>query len=148
MIQFKKYDKVYLEKSWIWLQDDEIRKLTNTPFFSAESQQRWFMSLESKTDYLIWGIELNNSPIGACGLKYITNQTAEYWGYIGEKSYWGKGYGKYLLHYCIQKAIDLHLKTITLKVTRTNQRAIKLYVKNGFIEIKHEDDLIVMSYSL
>src|ERR1700693_267126 len=39
------YDREYLEKSWQWLRDEEIARLTLTPAFSRQQQAAWFDSL-------------------------------------------------------------------------------------------------------
>lgn len=129
---FVEYSKEFLEKSWEWLNDPDIKKLTNTSDFTRKDQVKFFDSLSSKKDYFIKGILYNNIPIGACGLKYIADIDAEYWGYIGEKEYWGKGLGKEILKYMIVKGKDLGLHSIYLYVTKDNLRAIRLYQNIGF----------------
>lgn len=128
------YDLAFLEKSWEWLNDPEIKELTLTPDFSKEDQLNFYNSLPQKKDYWIKGITENNTPIGAMGLKNIDTgeSSAEYWGYIGEKEYWGKGIGKFILKEAIIKARELNLKKIYLKVNRKNIIAKNLYLKMGF----------------
>lgn len=91
------YDRSFLDASFKWLADEEIKFLTNTPSFSKDVQEQWFLSLSEKEDYYIRGILADGILIGACGLKHITNVDGEYWGYIGEKEYWGKGIGKQMM---------------------------------------------------
>lgn len=141
-LRFVDYSTIYLENSWEWLNDFEIKKLTNTPDFSKEDQLFFYNSLPQKSDYLIKGIELNSKPIGVCGLKKITTEDAEYWGYIGEKKYWGKGIGKYIINYLIDIAKEKSLKSIYLHVIESNKRAIKLYLKIGF-EVENTIDGLV-----
>ena len=75
----------------------------------------------------------NEKPIGACGLKKIANGKAEYWGYIGEKSLWGLGIGKEIIVAMIQKARNMDLEFLCLRVLKNNVRAYRLYRKMGFI---------------
>jgi RimJ/RimL family protein N-acetyltransferase len=147
-IVFEKYNKKYLEKSWIWLNDSEIKKLTMTPDFTQENQKQWFNSLKEKKDYLIWGIMVDNVPVGVCGLKNITEEKAEYWGYIGEKKYWGKGIGKTMMNMTIDKAKELRLQKINLKVLNNNYRAIKLYDYFGFKVTDNENNILIMTFDL
>lgn len=133
------YSIQFIEPSWNWLNDPEIKKLTNTPNFSKEDQINFFHSLPERKNYYIKGIVYNEDPIGACGLKNITDTDAEYWGYIGEKEYWGKGLGKQIMNKMIEKAKELNLSSIYLKVISDNPRAISLYKKIGF-EIENESD--------
>lgn len=128
------YDLIFLEKSWKWLNDPEIKQLTLTPDFSKEAQLNFYYSLPKKKDYWIKGIAENNVPIGAMGLKHINtvDKSAEYWGYIGEKEYWGRGIGKFILKEALIKAKELVLKKIYLNVSDKNIIAKNLYLKMGF----------------
>ena len=131
-INLVRYSQDYLDHSYEWLHDDEIRRLTDTPVFNREDQIKWFENLPVRDQYLIWGIEFNSIPIGACGLKNITDLDCEYWGYIGEKDYWGLGLGKEMIFLLEKKAVELGKKSIWLKVIKENKRAILLYSNNGF----------------
>ena len=143
-ISFEPYDEKYLELSWKWLNDPETKQLTLTPDFDKESQQSWFKTLGSKKDYYLFGVLFGGNPIGVCGLKNIKDSEGEFWGYIGEKTYWGKGIGKIMIDYIIQFAHQLDLKSLYLKVWTNNLRAISLYEKNGFNLKKKIDDVCIM----
>jgi RimJ/RimL family protein N-acetyltransferase len=147
-IQLVCFDLNYLEHSWHWLNDAEIHKLTNCPKITRKSQKEWFNNLKRKDDYIIWGIELDSVPIGACGLKKITDSDCEYWGYVGEKQYWGKGLGSEMINLLEEKARKLGKSTIWLKVIKENMRAITLYKKQGFITESELDSLYVMRKQL
>ncbi len=134
------YDLQFLERSWDWLQDPETRALTRTPEFTREAQQDFFRSLPHKTDYWIKGIVAGEEPVGAMGLKHITQAKAEYWGYIGNKNYWGIGIGQFMMQEAINKASSLQLKQIYLFVDHTNVRAVKLYTRMGF-KLEESGDL-------
>jgi RimJ/RimL family protein N-acetyltransferase len=137
---FELYSKVYLEKSWEWLNDWEIRYITNTPIFTKKEQIDWYRSLKHRKDYLVWGISINEIKIGVVGLKHITGVSAEFFTYIGVKEYWGKGLGKQIMGFAQQYSRDiLHLKELTLKVLHGNVRAIRLYKNFGFLLEKEED---------
>ncbi|EIZ9628650.1 GNAT family N-acetyltransferase, partial [Cronobacter sakazakii] len=79
-ITLTSYDREFLDLSWIWLQDPEIKKLTLTSDFTREQQLQFFHSLKERKDYLIFGIQLGTRKIGVAGLKNIKNDIAEYWG--------------------------------------------------------------------
>lgn len=147
-IKFVEYNEIFLEKSWEWLNDKEIKFLTCTPDFTKEQQKKWFLSLKDKKDYFIKGVLYNDTPIGVVGLKNITNTDGEYWGYIGEKEYWNKGIGKDLINYISHYSCILNLKEIYLKVIKDNIRAIKLYQKMNFKEFLEENNLIYMNLHL
>lgn len=133
-IDFMQFDEIFLEKSYKWLTDPEIRAMTCTPFITKEGQKSWYESLSYRKDYYVWGIRKDREAIGAVGLKNIDyeNQTGEYFGYIGEKQYWGMGIGMEMLIFMKEKAKELGINTLKLKVHPSNTRAIYLYKKFGF----------------
>ena len=126
------YDQRFLDQSWQWLTDPELRELTLAPLITKGDQLGWFASLSGRKDYLIWGIELAGRPLGAFGLKHIDAHGGEYWGYIGEKAYWGCGIGGWMLQKAMEQAQGLGLQTVRLIVSGANLRAIKLYHRYGF----------------
>jgi RimJ/RimL family protein N-acetyltransferase len=140
MITLCEYTIEFLDYSWEWLNDPEIKSMTNTADFTYEDQLNWYNALQKTSDYLVWGINYNNIPIGACGLKKITHVDCEYWGYIGEKKFWGKGLGKLILEIMIEKARSFGKKSVWLKVVKTNERAFQMYTKFKF-EIEEENNL-------
>jgi RimJ/RimL family protein N-acetyltransferase len=143
------YDERFLERSWVWLQDPEIQRLTMTPALSRETQANWFASLPDRSDYKIWGIEMDGDPIGAFGLKNIIDGSrGEYWGYIGEKGYWGCGVGTWMLESALAFAREAGLRQVWLRVSRENERAIRLYVRNGFTPNDEREDSILMAQEL
>jgi len=148
LAELVEFTKIFLDLSWQWLNDAEIKQTTNTPDFTKESQQIWYNNLKNKTDYKIWGIEQNGLPIGACGLKNITDVDCEYWGYLGKRTYWGKGIGTEILKMMEGKARSLKLESIWLQVLRINERAIRLYNKNGYLIETSGSNLLIMRKSL
>lgn len=144
MIKIVKFDEVFLKKSWTWLNDPIIKQMTNTPQFSKEDQRKWFHTLHGNKKYKIWGITIDHKKIGACGLKNIAKNKAEYWGYIGEKEYWGKGYGKKIIELIEKKAKTISIKYIHLSVRQDNIRAVSLYYKAGFKKTKNKKDGIIL----
>jgi RimJ/RimL family protein N-acetyltransferase len=132
-LQFDEFTNEYLEKSWEWLNDPEIRQLTDTPIFTKEEQFVWYLSLPERTDYRIWGISISGIKIGIVELKKIENGQAEFFTYIGDKSYWGKGLGVQILLFAEKYAREhLKIKLLKLKVLNTNLRAMKLFQRYGF----------------
>ena len=93
MVSLVPYDSSFLELSWQWLNDPEITRLTHTADFTREDQQKWFNKIPSLKGYKIWGIQHDGEKVGVCGIKNITGDDCEYWGYIGVKTMWSKGIG-------------------------------------------------------
>jgi len=144
MLLLCEFDEGFLVMTWKWLNDPEIKKLTNSPDFTIEDQKKWFNGLKNKQDYKIWGLTYNEKPVGVCGIKNITQNDCEYWGYIGEKEYWGRGLGRAILEYMENEARKLTLRSIWLQVIKSNERAIRLYQKHGYTKEKEKQDVIFM----
>lgn len=148
MLEFCEYSEDFLQLSWEWLNDPDIKKMTMTPDFKKEDQQEFYQGIRRRVDYKIFGICLLGEKIGVCGLKNISETSGEYWGYIGAKKHWGQGYGREMLAYIQNLAKILKLETLHLKVITENDRAIKLYEKNGFVKKRQIDDYYVMEHYL
>ncbi|MDM2876997.1 GNAT family N-acetyltransferase [Citrobacter sp. Cpo040] len=144
MLNFVEYDESFLALSWLWLKDPEISALTMTPDFTKNEQLIFFRSLEKRRDYFIRGVTYKNEKIGAAGIKNINQDRGEYWGYIGEKKYWGQGLGREIMEKIVLEARLLGLKKLYLQVNSNNQRAINLYKKVGFEILSIDDQLIKM----
>ena len=141
-IQFVEFDRNFLDLSYKWLSDSEIREQTGTPFFSREDQEKWFLSLQTRSDYYVWGVLADNFPIGVVGIKKInySEKHGEYFGYLGEKNYIGQGIGKIMIDYIKKIAMNFGLRELRLHVFSDNIRALKLYEKKGFKEIISNDN--------
>ena len=141
-----KYDQTFLDLSYNWLKDEEIKYLTDAGNQTKDSQLKWYKSIQDRTDYLIWGVMYNNNPIGVCGIKNINNGLGEYFGYIGDKTMWGKGLGKLMMmeveFYVLQNSF-IHI--LFLKVLKDNQRAISLYLKLGYKLIGEDERFLLMN---
>ena len=148
-LRLVRYSETYLEKSWDWLQDPETKALTMTPDFGRDDQRRFFDSLADRRDYRIWGVELTGEgPIGAAGLKHIDGKSAEYWGYIGEKAYWGQGLGQQILTAIEMKAAAMNIEQLYLAVDRENVRAVSLYNRSGYVADDPEASPLRMTKAL
>ncbi len=76
---------------------------------------------------------LDGRHIGTCGVYNYDLRDGQIGIRIGDKEYWGKGYGtdavRILVNYCLT---TLGVAHIWLKVLPTNVRAIRCYEKCGF----------------
>lgn len=132
------FGKQHFKNSRLWLNDREVCRLFNRIYqpLTIDFQKRWYQRLLKEKTQLILAIEAGKDYIGNIGLKNIDyfNKKAEYYIFIGNKNYWGKGIGtivtKKFLNY-IKK--HLKLNKIYLHVDQSNLVAIKLYKKIGFI---------------
>lgn len=147
-LKLVKYDEIYLEKSWEWLNDKDIKRLTMTPNFTKEEHLEFFNSLDTRENYKIFGIAFNGLPIGACGLKNIESSKAELWLYIGNKNFWRKGFGRLVMELLEKIAKSLNINQLYLKVLDENSSAINLYEYVGYIKNKQIANYIIMEKDL
>jgi RimJ/RimL family protein N-acetyltransferase len=147
-IDFVPYSIEFLDLSFEWLNDSEIRRLTDAPYVTEEIQTSWFNSLSKREDYKVWGIVVDRKKIGVMGLKNITLERAEYFGFIGDKSFWNKSISKYMLSKARIYAYEIGLREFWLKVINENHYAIKAYKNFGFVVDQSDDRLTFMKYIL
>lgn len=147
-IKFEEFSRDFLDPSFRWLTDEEIKKLTMTPCLTRAAQLRWFESLSARSEYLIWGIRLSGTPVGAVGLKNITDREGEYWGYLGERESWGRGIGSAMIDFIFSVAKERDLTRIYLSVSHDNCRAVRLYVRKGFSFVSRGNGAYIMERKL
>ncbi|NLX67271.1 MAG: GNAT family N-acetyltransferase [Bacteroidales bacterium] len=143
-IQFKEFDQTVFEKSLIWLNDPEIKRLTDTPDTNWDIRKRWFDSLKDRSDYYIRSVWRDDEPIGACGLKHITSTDGESFVYIGEKKYWGKAIGLQMLQHVINYGETLGLTSIYAQVLKENINSFKMASRFGFRKERDVDELRIL----
>ena len=129
-----------------WFGDPEVRRhlLVWLPFSLAQ-EERWFESLqgrlERQEEVLLAIDTIDGAHIGNVGLHAIDwkNRNAELGIVIGEKPYWGQGYGTDAVHTMLSLAFrEMNLHRVFLRVDADNTRGIRCYEKVGF---QHEGTL-------
>lgn len=134
--KIKLSDKKYFAK---WWRDKELLKLTSGILRRISDQKisQYFQNiLNSEKDYHFI-ITLNKKPIGHISLVKRKNNWYETEIVIGEKKYWGKGYGSKAIKLLIQKAKRFKISKIYLEVRPNNIRAIRAYENCGFQKVKN-----------
>lgn len=119
-----------------WLNDPEVAYyLGRLPLLSRAEEERWFEETLKDGRHRILAIDTKEGVhIGSIGLHNLDwkNGSGELGIMIGDKNYWGKGYGtdavRSLLRFGFQ---DLNLHRIFLRVYDFNPRAIRCYEKCG-----------------
>jgi len=147
-IEFVVYDERFLKLSWDWLNDTEVKALSNSTDFSIEDQQVWFNNLKTNKQYLIWGIEADSNPIGAAGLKRITKTNACIFWYIGNKNFWGKGIGTFIASEITRRGKELKLDYLYGEPLVENFRSLNLLFKEGYKIIKYENGYYTVKKTL
>jgi RimJ/RimL family protein N-acetyltransferase len=134
MLRLVPYDRQYLDLSWTWLNDPEVKAMTLTPDFTRAQQEAFFATLPTRTDYHIWGVEVDGgTPVGAAGIKHVKGHSGEFWCYIGERSMWGRGLGSMILEACAEQAQVIGLTELFMVAASDNQRSIGAFEKSGFV---------------
>ena len=121
-----------------WWMNKELLKLTSgilKPISNQEVEKYFLAMLRSKNDYHFM-IIVNKKVIGHISLVKRKNDWHETQIVIGEKKYWGKGYGSTAIKLLIKKAKRFGIYKIYLEVRPTNIRAIRAYERCGFQKIK------------
>ena len=126
-----------------WLNDMEIAIRLNayTMYISKEVEKNFLDGISQSTDkdYIFSIVDKEKDQLlGNCGLTKIDwlNRSAEFGIFIGEKSYWGKGYGKEATQLLLDYGFNaLNLHSIALEAFAFNQSAIRMYQKCGFRQI-------------
>jgi RimJ/RimL family protein N-acetyltransferase len=106
---------------------------------SRAEEERWVESLASRREDIVLAIEVRAGDqwvhIGNVGLHRIDwkNRTATLGIVIGEREYWGKGYGTEAVRTMLRYAFEeLGLNRVELETYSFNPRAIRCYEKAGF----------------
>jgi RimJ/RimL family protein N-acetyltransferase len=124
-----------------WLQDPEAIEYSLSAFQQLKTPQQidhWFAATLGQANTLNLGIYLaeTNALIGYAGLTGIsaTNQSGEYFIFIGEKAQWGKGVGTAVTKQILALAFtSQHLNRVMLTVSEGNTGGLRAYAKAGFV---------------
>ncbi|HPZ06637.1 MAG TPA: GNAT family protein [Candidatus Eremiobacteraeota bacterium] len=123
---------------WAWWNDEELQYLSNLYWFppgfeAVEECYNRSLSDVTKEYFIIHAFDKNT--IGTIDLYNIRwrDRTTNIGIMIGEKDYWGKGYGADAIMSLMKFVFnELDLRRIELKVVEYNLRAIRCYEKCGF----------------
>ncbi len=124
-----------------WFNDLEVQKnLTYpVPIITLEAEKEWVANVAKRGNVVFAVVEKKHDTIiGNAGLHQVdqTNRCAEFGIVIGEKAYWGKGYGTEATNLVLDYGFNvLNLHNIMLKVYSYNDRGLGCYKKCGFKEI-------------
>jgi len=139
-LQLRKMTKEDTELYHKWRNDVEVMHSTSPaldvyPIKATEDFVEYAILKSDTSKGYMMVDKQKDKAIGIVSLIHIDhkNRNAECIIDIGEKAYWGKGYGaegmELLLDYAF---LELNLHRISLRVFSFNERAIHLYKKLGF----------------
>lgn len=127
------------ERYLSWLNDAEVMKYIETGKFPVTKKdlEEFYKKIKSSKIDIMFAIidkehELHIGNIKLGGINWV-HRFADLGIMIGDKAYWGKGYGeeacRLLLGYAFNR---LNLNKVTLGFYATNVAALKTYKKVGF----------------
>lgn len=93
--------------------------------------------LASSPGSISFAIEADGHYIGHCGLHSLNEEArhCELSIEIGDRAYWGRGYGRDTIHLLLTYAFDhMNLERVWLTTHSENERAIRCYRACGFVE--------------
>lgn len=139
-VRLREYRKEDTERALYYINDAEIKRLLTPgiPYLNTlEDERKWIEGLSAKADNYSFAIETleDGRYIGGCGLNSIDwkNSVAVVGIFIGDKNYWGKGYGTDAMGVLLKFIFEqMNIHKIKLNVFSYNERAIKSYEKCGF----------------
>ena len=125
-----------------WQRDTEFRRLANSLPVMLHSEKKFKEWIEKRNDvgfkpdrYFFSVRTLDEDKlIGflSMWLDLIHNEAWVGIG-IGERAYWGKGYGTDMMNLCLQYAFtELNVYRVSLNLNGYNPRALRSYEKAGF----------------
>ena len=135
-----------------WRNNPKIWKYTgNAPYpniITPEIERNWLSKVLEKSDEKRFAICISESDeyIGNVQLTNVTITNAEFHVFIGETSFWSKGYGKEATLILLEKAFnELLLEEIYLSVNPKNLAATKTYNSIGFTITEEKEEFVKMT---
>ena len=137
MINLRPFAKADIPIVTRWINDPEVREFVLRVFPQTEKQEDgWYEKLGSDEKNVVLCIETKDGiPIGIMGIHKIewVNRTATTGAMIGEKEFWGKGFGTdakmTLLNYAFN---TLNLRKILSDVIVFNERSLRYSLRCGY----------------
>ncbi len=141
-VKLRAYKREDIPMAQEYLNDFETKKLLmpGIPYpITLEEEQKWFEKQTAFGDTYNFAIETleGEKYIGGCGINQLDwkNSVAVVGIFIGDKDYWGKGYGtdamKVLVRFIFEQ---MNIHKVKLFVYSFNERAVKSYEKCGFVK--------------
>jgi RimJ/RimL family protein N-acetyltransferase len=134
MIKLQPFSEEYLEKTFLWMQDDRLKNafLLNKTV-SRQSHQKWFIDFQKDETQKMYAILYQGVHVGNVGLKNIDtkNKNAECWIYLGDAGYKGKGIAKDSLEALSEKMKGEYIK-LYARIADFNIPSIKTFTSAGY----------------
>lgn len=125
-----------------WMNDFEVTRSLELPWrgWTLEREEQWYETTAKDSASAHFGVYAlpDLQPIGSAGLIHVNphDRTAEFGILIGEKAFWGRGYGTETTRLMLDYAFNaLGLHNVLLRVYAYNERGLRAYQKAGFKEV-------------
>ena len=144
LVRIRAYEKSDLDNVMAWINDEEVTRNLGSGVITypvSRMQEEQFLEIAGRSgaseSNKIFAIETiaERKYIGGIDLRGINwiDRQAEIGIVIGDKSYWGKGYGTDAMRVIMRLGFDkMNLHRLWLHVHDYNQRAVASYEKCGF----------------
>lgn len=142
-IRFRWPERDDLPRFVEWINDPEVRSgIARDLPLNLAAEEQWFQHAMNKPEVeRPFAIEMQEGDFwrlaGSCGyfnLDWVSRQ-AELGIMIGDRSIWDRGIGTRAMRLLLEHGFNtLNLKRVYLKVFESNERAIHLYRKLGFVQ--------------
>lgn len=124
-----------------WFNDAEVMRLSGGeafPAFSMAAEESFIQDAQNDKTTRHYTITLKDgTPIGNCSLRNFDHRarSCELAITIGNKAYWGQGYGGETLELLLRIAFDsLNMHKVWLGCFDFNERGLRAYRRVGFVE--------------
>ncbi|MFA5514048.1 MAG: GNAT family protein [Sphaerochaetaceae bacterium] len=140
MITLKALSRTDIFPFYNWINDDDVIKYSLSLFRRINTEkeiEKWYSELIRDKKDITLGIFLDSTNElirygGICDISE-TNKSGEYYIFIGEKRFWGKGIGTKVTEQILKIGFnDYKLNRIMLTVFEPNIGGLKAYKKSGF----------------
>ena len=140
MIELTELHESHVNHFYQWIGDEEAIQYSLSIFQKLKSKEaidKWYQQTLALPNTFQKGIYLKKEKkmigyVGICNLS-ATNQSGEYFIFIGDKNYWNKGVGTKVTQEILAYGFNsLQLNRIMLTVSDLNYGGVKAYQKAGF----------------
>lgn len=135
-VTLRPIEKTDVDKLLVWINDREVTQFlaTNMPITRIQ-EENWVQNLPERKNDVVLAIEVDRVLIGIMGIHNIdwVNKTATTGALIGEKEYWGKGFGTDAKMILLDYAFNtLGLRKICSSVYDFNKRSLRYSLHCGY----------------
>ena len=124
-----------------WANDRDVTRYLFMGTFpnNLETQLHWYEEVRKSDKDIVFMVidKKTDKEIGFCGFHEIRwlHRSAEFRIFIGEKDYWGSGYGQEISKLMLRYGFELlNFNRVWLGVNASHQGAVNCYIKSGFVK--------------